>query len=955
MSTNDLLNLLTELFFIFLGLGATLNYLRYPGATRRDIALMSASLAVSFLFQLIARVTGLQFRWFNTLGTLALLTQPYLLLRLAQYFYAVPRLIMRMALAAMILAGGIVILFEQFSETLAVIAFLALIAYFVAVDGYAMVIFVREAFATSGVVKQRMRFAAAGSGLLALALLSIGVMLIDPIIQNWLTPLTLIIATAAASSYYIGFVPPRWVRRAWQFAEIQNYFLGIRQNLVNKEFDTTKYLGELCQTAQLVTGSAAAAVVQKGVGEQQWQLRYATNQTVLLDDTPSSASILDKIYQSRTTTSIHLSASLSQGDRRLLETMDVNTLLVAPIAAAKHNWGLLLVFLKRSSLFMEDDLNLLTLLAQQSAVSLENSALVEEMRHYSEMLERKVEERVAEIRQLNLQLERRVAERTADLSRANAELGQVVRAKDEFLANMSHELRTPLNGILISAEVLLEQIRGPLNERQSKSLQVIQSSGRHLLSLINDILDLSKIEAGKLELQKETLALEDICKTSLQFVREVADKKQLRLSFHSNNLQAQMEADARRLKQILINLLSNAVKFTADGGQVTLQMLIDEAQDTIRFVVSDTGIGISAEGMNRLFKPFSQLDAGLTREHEGTGLGLTLVSRLVEMHGGSVQVESEGIPGKGSRFTVFLPWHRQPEPSEYADLELALANLEQTLHRLSAEKEDIVKALVIEDSPTTVEQIERYLTELGIQVVVYSPGVETLERVLTTLPNLVILDLLMPNRSGWEILAQLKADARMRSIPVMIISVVDEPARGLAAGAIEYLVKPITREQFRQALGRIVLTLTETEASSQAAAAPTAPDPSEAQGPLILLAEDNETNIQAIGEYLQDLGYRLVVARNGGEALDFAWEWKPDLILMDIQMPVLDGFTVMQRLRAMSEFSTTPIIALTALAMPGDRERCLAVGANEYLAKPVSLKQLIQIMNQLLQAGDGSV
>jgi CheY-like chemotaxis protein len=279
-------------------------------------------------------------------------------------------------------------------------------------------------------------------------------------------------------------------------------------------------------------------------------------------------------------------------------------------------------------------------------------------------------------------------------------------------------------------------------------------------------------------------------------------------------------------------------------------------------------------------------------------------------------------------------------------VEAALANLEQALLRLSSHGNQIVNSLVVEDSPTAAEQIDRYLKELGVQVVAHSPGEHALENALMTSPDLIILDLLMPDRSGWEVLAQLKADPRIQTVPVIIISVVDEPVRGLAAGAVEYLVKPITREQFRQALARVVVSLEPAESEhSHPTPPPASPEP---QGPLILLAEDNETNIQAIGEYLQDVGYRLIVARNGGEALDLAWEWKPDLILMDIQMPVLDGFTVIQRLRAMSEFAATPIIALTALAMPGDRERCLAAGANEYLAKPVRLKNLMEIINQHL-------
>ncbi|NTU81232.1 MAG: PAS domain S-box protein, partial [Chloroflexales bacterium] len=252
-------------------------------------------------------------------------------------------------------------------------------------------------------------------------------------------------------------------------------------------------------------------------------------------------------------------------------------------------------------------------------------------------------------------LAQRVEERTADLSRANAELAQAVRAKDEFLANMSHELRTPLNAILALSESLLEQIRGPLNERQQASLQSIEASGHHLLALINDILDLSKVEAGQLDAQVETVLIADVCQASLQFVKEMASKKSLLLTLRLDDQPPTVEADPKRLKQILVNLLSNAVKFTPAGGKVSLEVAADAEAGVIRFAVQDTGIGIAPEDIARLFQPFRQLDSSLSRQHEGTGLGLALVHRLSELHGGSVAVESE--VGKGSRFTVALP-HR---------------------------------------------------------------------------------------------------------------------------------------------------------------------------------------------------------------------------------------------------------------------------------------------------------
>ncbi len=242
---------------------------------------------------------------------------------------------------------------------------------------------------------------------------------------------------------------------------------------------------------------------------------------------------------------------------------------------------------------------------------------------------------------------------------ANAEMARALRLKDEFLANMSHELRTPLHGILAMSETLLDQIRGPLNERQQKSIRLIEDSGRHLLALINDLLDVSKIEAGKLELHCAAVAADDVCRACLLFVREIAVKKEIRLDYGGAAPGVQLCADEQRLKQMLVNLLSNAVKFTPSGGQVSLRVTPDAAAGVIHFAVQDTGPGIAPADQARLFQPFIQIDARLSRQHEGTGLGLALVKRLAEQHGGSVRLDSTGIAGQGCCFTITLPYTLQ--------------------------------------------------------------------------------------------------------------------------------------------------------------------------------------------------------------------------------------------------------------------------------------------------------
>lgn len=250
-------------------------------------------------------------------------------------------------------------------------------------------------------------------------------------------------------------------------------------------------------------------------------------------------------------------------------------------------------------------------------------------------------------------LTRQLEEKTAQLSAAYLELARTTRLKDEFLASVSHELRTPLTAILGQSEIMQEQLYGSLNAQQLKSLHTIESSGRHLLSLINDILDVSKMEAGKLEIKFNMIVIEELCQASLRLIKQSAKKKQIKIVTHFDTMVSVIQADSRRLKQILVNLLSNAVKFTPEDGQIGLEVVGDTAQQVVRFTVWDTGIGISPEGMEQIFQPFIQLDAKLSRKYEGTGLGLTLVRRLTELHGGTVTVESE--VGKGSHFTVSLP------------------------------------------------------------------------------------------------------------------------------------------------------------------------------------------------------------------------------------------------------------------------------------------------------------
>ncbi len=559
------------------------------------------------------------------------------------------------------------------------------------------------------------------------------------------------------------------------------------------------------------------------------------------------------------------------------------------------------------------------------------------------------------------------------LERSNADLARATRLKDEFLANMSHELRTPLNAILGMSEGLQESAFGPLNDRQTKAIATIERSGRHLLELINDILDLSKIEAGKLTLELSQVSVQSLCQGSIAFVKQLAFKKQISLNIQISDGLTDMSiwADDRRIRQVLINLLNNAVKFTPAGGTITLEVWAETSipgqvpamplegqsgdgdsqsqsqqpplplaptpdalssqlpHQAIVFSVIDTGIGIASENLGRLFHAFVQVDSSLNRQYAGTGLGLALVKQIVELHGGAVSAESE--LNLGSCFTVRLPLIYGFDSSALAPT-LALSCALMPVNNS--------QVVVIEDAPAAADLVARYLQDLGMQATIYPYGEGACAEVLRLQPALVILDLQLPNFSGWDVLMQLKRDPGTQSIPVIVASVVDEVQRGLSLGASDYLVKPFTRSDFTAALEKLRSPLADLATPSTQ--------------PLILLAEDNVANIETLTGYLESRGYRLMVAKTGLQAIDLAQAHAPDIILMDIQMPGMDGLEATRQIREKPELDQTPIIALTALAMPGDREKCLAAGANQYLTKPIRLKELVTTIQSFLQPLDGS-
>ncbi|MCB0190883.1 MAG: GAF domain-containing protein [Anaerolineae bacterium] len=385
-------------------------------------------------------------------------------------------------------------------------------------------------------------------------------------------------------------------------------------------------------------------------------------------------------------------------------------------------------------------------------------------------------------------LAQRVEERTAELSAANAELARAARLKDEFMANMSHELRTPLNAVLGMSEILRSNVYGPLNDEQLKAVHYIEEGGNHLLSLINDILDLSKIEAGKLELLLSAVSGVKVCQSSLQFVKPIMQQKDIKIVYRYDNSVELFMADERRLKQILVNLLTNAIKFSPKGSRIGLEMDGDIDQGVVHFTVWDNGIGISDEDMRRLFKPFVQADSGLTRRQEGTGLGLSLVYRLTEMHGGSVRLESK--VNEGSRFTISLPWQTPDGFFLSSDMQQ-----KQTFEKSRDIRPPQTTVLLAEDNENAIVPTHTYLRAQGYHVVIAKDGIEAVKLTVEMQPDIILMDVQMPGISGIEAMRQIRQNHKaLASIPIIALTALSLPGdrqRCFDAGADEYLCKPV--------------------------------------------------------------------------------------------------------------------------------------------------------------------
>jgi PAS domain S-box-containing protein len=545
------------------------------------------------------------------------------------------------------------------------------------------------------------------------------------------------------------------------------------------------------------------------------------------------------------------------------ETLKLKTLISIPLMVQNELQGVLEVLSPKIDKYVQEEWKLLSIIANELAIGMSRKRLMDEVT----------------VKNIELENEKK---RTDD---ANETLKR-------FLATFSHELRAPLNAIVGFSEILTTDLKLLPPEKVSDFMKNINESGKHLQGLINDILDLSKIEAGKMELHIEAYPVSYFTESILRVMQAAAQQKNIELTFEITPDIDQLVVDQTRFKQILMNLVSNAVKYSHNDGKVVIK--IRRFVNEIEIAVIDEGVGIKPEDLSRLFHAFQQ-GKNSRGIKEGTGLGLVITKRLIELHGGQIWVESEW--GKGSTFRFRIPMVVAGEVVESADQLLRVVS-EQPVTMTTGEKPLV---LVIEDNPQASQLIQMYLQEAGYRTELAKDGIEGIEMAKRLKPHIITLDMIMPMKDGWQVLKELKRHPICKNIPIIIISITDEKKLGFSMGAVDYFVKPVNREELITTLKKIPLQGVDHK-----------------QHPKVLIIDDDRNAAELIQVMLEAEGYEVIKTMNGKEGVRLASSECPDLIILDLIMPDISGFNVAYQLKQQPKTRNTPIIILTSMEVDDD-------------------------------------
>jgi len=611
MSAFDLLDIVVHVVFIAIGVLALLDFLRHRDPVRRDVAILFAILAVPFLLQFIARLQGVEESdGASSLGLIALLIEPYLLVRLLRYLRSTPSYAIRVALYSLIVTilVGIII-----GPRIQIVSTVIGAAYLVGINLYAAIGFVRGALRSTGVAQQRLRFTAAGAGFFGLTLGAI--VLAGSIIQEkvLLALLGETFAIISVLAFYVGFVPPRWLRRMWQLAEAENYLTGISRKPMEESTQIAEIGVDICLAARRSVGAIAAGVVRKNDDNQQWNLLYADDASKIPWDEAASSALENDNKSPRY---VRASKQMAEGVRHLLTSVGADSVLVVPMDTTTRSWGLLLVFLQYGSLFIEDDLHLVSLLTEQSAIVLENVELIESLRRQARSLQ----------------------EQSANITAVNKEL-------EAFSYSVSHDLRAPLRAVDGFSQALLEDYDDVLDDMGRDFLHRIRTESQRMGKLIDDLIGLSRFTRMEMKVTRI-----DLSTMARDVAADLTAKEPERVVEFSIQNDVEGCGDEGLVRVALANLMGNAWKYSSKKAAARIEFGCQNINGVAEYYVRDNGAGFDMAYANKLFGAFQRLHA--MDEFDGTGIGLATVQRIMHRHGGTAR--AEGVVNEGATFYFTL-------------------------------------------------------------------------------------------------------------------------------------------------------------------------------------------------------------------------------------------------------------------------------------------------------------